>query len=395
MHFSIFFSWQSEIPKVTEIIRDNLQKCCCQIANEQNIEIELIESDTKNRGSYNINNAVISAIKDADIVVADLTPTNTGTDGRALPNANVIYEYAFACAEKGFENVLAVADVSNQSVKNMPFDWNHNSIVCFNGYNDPNFIENLKKELDKIVKSKLLPVLHESTVTFFSLRMAQSFPGKRGLTIIEDPHDIRRHLETFFRPPIKFGTTTDPEGDRMPIWWFRGGLSEEIGSFRALKNGIYLIGWNEMKIKRIAVYSSSQYYAQYIYVETDPLQPIFKDQYTPEYIEKVIQELGFCDEEYAIVKEGLIEKTITRQEYDDGYADINGEIIPVSDKTELRCRFLSTFNFVVCAKFSSINCPRFDLESRPLMEGILNGTHTIQDLHDLITSLPKPQYHVR
>lgn len=392
MTIFIFYSWQSELQNITDHIRNVLKDCCEKLAVAYSINIEVVEASTKNRGSYNINDAVINGITNADILVADLTPTNQGAKGRALPNANAIFEYAFACGLNGFEKVLAVADVSTHNVKNMPFDWNHNSIVCFNGLADVSFTVNLYNELEKIIKPFILPVLREATTTFVSRRIGMAFPKERGLKIFDDPHDIRKHLEMFFKHPIIFGEATDPEGDREPLWWFRGGGSEGIDYFEISNNGVFRMGWNEMRIKRIAVYANPHhYYAEYIYIETEPLPPLTVN-YTKDDIKRIVDDIGYCEEEYAVLKQGELEVNISRLEYDNGYADINGKIIPIHGKAHLRCRFLSPFNFVVCAKFSSINSNRFDLESHEIMDGILKGTSTIDDLHKLIVSLPKPPY---
>ena len=393
MNYTIFFSWQSENAAITDFIRNLLSDCCFELSKEFGITIEVKESDTDNRGSYNINAAVINGIENADIIVADLTPTSHGQDGRANPNSNSLYEYAFACAKKGFENVIAIVDVSQDSTRNMPFDWNHNALVTLDGTGDTNVKESLRNAIRKIVSAKLTPTLYSATTTFFAKRISESFPGVRGLREYTDPHEIKKHLDNLFRHPITFGEVIDDEGDHEPIWWFRGGSSESIGSYRVLKNGIYLIGGNEFKIKRIIVFECHQrYYSEYIYFETEPLPPVVEKSLTEDRIKEITQDLGHCDEEYAVVKSGIIEYNISGDEYDDGYADINGEIVPVRELAERRCRFLSPFNFVVCAKFSSINCSEFDRMSQPVFDGILKGDIPFEELHKIIIGLPKPQY---
>ncbi len=391
MEYTIFYSWQSEKSDVTDFIREHLIDCCKQLSEEYRVAINVKDADSDNRGSYNINTAVIKGIDNADIVVADLTPTSHGLDGRANPNSNSLYEYAYACSKKGFENVIAVADVSKDSTKDMPFDWNHNALVTLKSTGDNSFRGSLMNAVRKILLAKLKPTIYSATTTFFSRRLSESFPGLRGLKEYTDQHEIKRHLDAFFKHPVLFGEATDSEGDTEPIWWFRGGSSESIESYQVLENGIYLLGGNEFKIKRIVVFECHQrYYSEYIYIETEPLQPVVDKNYTQERISQIAADLGHCDEEYAVVKKGDIEVNISGDEFDDGYADINGKIVPIRDCAERRCRFLAPYNFVICAKYSSINCHKFDVESGRIFDGILRGTVEFGELHELIVRLSKP-----
>ena len=393
MTLRIFYSWQSEKPAISEFIRKSLVEVCKQLNEELEVKIHVTDASADQRGSYDINAAVTKGIKASDIVIADLTATNTSVDKlRGLPNANALFEYAYACGVKGFENVLAVVDINEMPIGQMPFDWNHNYVATFRGVNDKDFSSVLKTELAKIIELRLKPALTQSTEVFFSSRIAKAFPKLSGFNIIEDPHEIKMHLDDLFKSPILFGKATDTEGDREPIWWFRGGSSMPITSYKVLRNGTYVIGCDECRIKRIAVYASSaRYYCEYVYIEMEPLPPIDKETYSQEHIDEITSGLGYCDEEYAVFNG----HPISRKEYDNGVAEIDGEHVDVSGKAELRIRHLTSYNIVVCAKFSSINSSAFDRLSGPVMDGILKGTSSVEELHSIITSLPKPPYRGR
>ncbi|MFA5404806.1 MAG: hypothetical protein WC358_07730, partial [Ignavibacteria bacterium] len=113
-----------------------------------------------------------------------------------------------------------------------------------------------------------------------------------------------------------------------------------------------LINVTEYEIKRIAVYHSYSRFKNFIYVEVNPEIPTGINSYmTIEYIESLIKENRFPTEEYAIF-DG---KIIKREEFDDGSAEINGEVIDIAGKAELRMRYLSPYNFIIAAKASSFN----------------------------------------
>lgn len=390
---SIFYSWQSERPDSSEYIRATLDDCVKELAGRLTINIIVKDADADNRGSYDINNAVINAISDCDITVADLTPTSHGSDGRANPNSNALFEYASARSIKEHEKVLAVADISSDNINNFPFDFNHNALVTFKGSQDNSFRQSLYDSLEKIIRALLYPVLYEATTVFVSQRMAEGFPGVRDLMVYEDKTQINLHLDAFFKHPLVFGEAIDREGDREPVWWFRAGDSEAIKSYERKPDGVVLLDWNELNIRKIAVYSdSSRYYSEYLYIEADAMPPVFQKKLSEEQIQLAVQGRGYCDEEYAVIRKGGFLHKITRQEYDDGYAEVEGQIVPLNHKAELRCRYLTPFNFLVAAKFGAYNCSEFDRTSGEYFDGLLKGTVTLQQFHDYLMTFPKPQY---
>lgn len=394
MIYSIFFSWQSEKREASDFIRNALKEIVPQLEDELSVTIRLTEADTDNRGSYNINSAVENALHDADIVIADLTPTSTGSDGRHNPNTNAIFEYAMAWEHKGNDNVIATACLDGVQVSKLPFDFNHNALVGFSMSDFEGCKKSLKSALEKILRTRLKPVLYDATTVFFTQRIASAFPGVRGLKVYEDQSEIRKRLDRFFAHPIVFGEAIDRDGDKEPLWWFRGGSSNAITSYDVSSGNTYLIGWKELKIKRLAVYSDhARYYSQYLYIEAEPLEPVIdKDYYSKEKIADLLKDSDYVDEEYAVVKEGKIPTLISRQCYDDGYAEIHGEIIRIPETTQIRCRFLTPFNFIVTAKFSSYNRPEFDQTSREYFNGLLKGTKTLEEFHDYLMKFPKPSW---
>lgn len=389
----VFFSWQSERPDSSALIRNVLNDSVEELSVELKINIEVKDADDDNRGSYDINNAVLNAISDCDLTVADLTPTSYGNDGRANPNANALFEYATARSIKGHEKVLAIADISTDNIGKFPFDFNHNAIVAFKGPKDKSFKSSLKTALEKIIKEMLYPVLYDATTVFVSRRIAQGFPGVRGLHIYEDKNEINLHLDAFFKSPIVFGDVTDKEGDCEPIWWFRGGQAEAIGSYERLPNGVILLGWNELKIRKIAVFSdSARYYSEYLYIEAEGMPSVYTDHLTAEKVREIADTMGYCDEEYAVVQESGFPLIISRHEYDDGHAEVDGRIIPIHEKAKLRCRYLSPVNFLVAAKFGSFNCNTFCRTSREYFDGLLKGKVSLDQFHEYLMTFPKPHY---
>jgi len=56
---------------------------------------------------------------------------------------------------------------------------------------------------------------------------------------------------------------------------------------------------------------------------------------------------------------------------------------------ELRVRYLSKYNLIIAAADSPYNSKKFDAISKEYLNGILNGTHTLEELVDKAKMLRK------
>ncbi len=136
---------------------------------------------------------------------------------------------------------------------------------------------------------------------------------------------------------------------------------------------------DELEIEKIAVYHTNAYYRDFIYVETKPDKPIgiYKALTEKDRAEQ-IKHFGYVREEFGLYK-GI---PITRHEYDDGAAIIKGKVIDIMGNTTLRVRYLSKYNFIIAAADSPYNSQKFDKISKEYLNGILKGTHTLEQLVD-------------
>jgi hypothetical protein len=225
----------------------------------------------------------------------------------------------------------------------------------------------------------------------FSARLSDAFPGSRGLTVIDDPKQSLDRLDILFRQPIaqRLKNSDGSDRDVHPLWWFRGPLNMFIDNYARLADGKCVIGWDELKIARVAAYrtlASSMW--EFLYVESVPEPPSGVYEYPRGYVEQEqnSRAMGFfCSEEYAVWNG----RAITREEYDDGAALIDGKPMPISG-AEIRIRFLTRYNFLVCGNRHVINDMKADWEALQLLDGILRGTRRLGDLVAFIQALPKP-----
>lgn len=108
----------------------------------------------------------------------------------------------------------------------------------------------------------------------------------------------------------------------------------------------------------------------------------------------MVDKRGYYDEEFAVFKPSwyLPERKITRQEYDDGSAMVNGKPMRLHGRAELRLRYLTSYNFILAAKFSPFNCHEFDRTSGEYFKGMLNGTISVKQFDEYMMVFPKRDF---
>ena len=80
--------------------------------------------------------------------------------------------------------------------------------------------------------------------------------------------------------------------------------------------------------------------------------------------------------------------------YDDGAVLIDGKPV-VTSGTELRVRYLTPYNVLLCGHAHAIIQSNCDDQFKAVLDGILQATHTFADLIALIRDLPLPARHNR
>lgn len=417
--YTLFLSWQSDVNSARTAIESAVKGAISSLLDTDQLSIELDESTWNVPGIPKIEDVIKDKIENCDIFVADITPIAT-KDAKQLPNPNVLIELGYALKCLGPERILLVAqNKTGWDVKDLPFDINHHRILTFKTQSQCDLRRSIR-EITKIKKSKyswpsfdikfpnipfnhlkslikrnknnrppIHPTIFEDSEIFFSQRIAYAFPGVRGVKWYTKASDIKLHLGRLLHSPLVFSTGNEG-GLFYPIWWFGRGSSVEIRSFKHLGGSRFLIGWEEWNISKIAVFQDiSVYYREYVYVEVDPQKPTHLNQISDREIE-----LGDTEEYGILHVNPLFHIKMTRHEFDDGGCKRYGKLF--HGRGELRQRYLSKFNFLICAHGSSYNDPEnsheFDRGSRYYMDGILNGSVSYDEFHEFLMSFPKPHY---
>ena len=247
--------------------------------------------------------------------------------------------------------------------------------------NCSNESENKEEPVDED-KVKIFP---QSTVFFYE-RFCSAFPGVRGIKWFENNDEAIQRLSRLLVKPLKF-KKEDGTSSFNPIWWWRKG-NMYIDKIKRLDNDTILLDIYELKIDKIAAVNQGSYYEYFVYIQTKPMEPTGLYQRDPDEIESAVKHFGYCWEEYALFRGNY---KVTREEYDDDAAMIEGQLTDFNGEAELRARYLTPYNIIIAAANSPAGKRRFDNERKKLMDGILQGTSTVEDLAKAILDLPKPK----
>jgi serine/threonine-protein kinase len=174
--------------------------------------------------------------------------------------------------------------------------------------------------------------------------------GKKGFHLFNietDINSIMRDLSVYNNYVLDKGNIYHTD---VRLWWTQGSANNAIENkieIISKEDIVWKIDYMEMKIKSISIIKHySSFGGSFLVIETDSMAPSGLYQYTDDD----------WDEEYAIYNNTMIK----RNEYDSGWAMINGERIKVSGQTELRRRIFKPRLFLVSPFKTSINSMQSD-----------------------------------
>ncbi|HWQ93467.1 MAG TPA: TIR domain-containing protein [Clostridia bacterium] len=220
---------------------------------------------------------------------------------------------------------------------------------------------------------------------FHSDRFVQAFPGVRGAFEITDSKTAIERLTILLRNPLTWRWYIDGgTASADPIWWWRGTRNMYIDRFSLISEREMLLHSQELPIKRVIAFNPGEYWQSFVYIEANPKPATGLYQPSAQEKDWMMKTYGYVSEEYGL----YLDRPVTRAEYDDGAALIDGKPSRIPD-AKLRVRYLTPYNLVIASKMSPINNKQFDSAFGRLMNGILDGESTLNDLVEAIKHLPR------
>jgi len=221
---------------------------------------------------------------------------------------------------------------------------------------------------------------HASSCALVAQRFADAFPGVREPEWFQGKEAVKR-LAILLKQPLRFASTDG--GEVAPFWWLRFG-NNTIDNFKVLTPTSVLIDHKELNVKQICAVYLQNYKSLFVYLEAEPSHPTGLYPRTQDEFNAALKEFGYVWEEYGIFKDNFI----PRAHYDDDSTVINGEVVSLDGKCELRIRYISKYNFVICAGDSPINNNRFDATLKNYMDRMLQGEDCLMELREIVKQLP-------
>lgn len=136
MKFSIFYSWQSDLPNKDN--RSFIEECIKKAMNMNAGDINTgaifeYDRDTKGTsGSPDIADIIFNKIAKSDIFICDISIINPDYVGRKMPNPNVLVELGYAAKTIGWEKIICFFNLKYGCLDDIPFDLNHRRIFQYN-----------------------------------------------------------------------------------------------------------------------------------------------------------------------------------------------------------------------------------------------------------------------
>lgn len=205
MKFSIFYSWQSDLPNNTNrgFIQNVIEKSINELSRSGSFSLEIsLDRDTIGvPGAPNISQTIIEKIRTTDVFIADVSIV-TGDklqNQRPSPNPNVLIELGYAIAQLGWEKIILFSNDYFGTDEDLPFDIRQHRRLKY--VLPP---EGEKAALKKQTASKL-------TKAIDTIIRNCSFPQKEKFPILE-PKWVIRNFESGDSKPISriiLPSTTD------------------------------------------------------------------------------------------------------------------------------------------------------------------------------------------
>lgn len=159
--FSVFYSWQSDLPSNRAFIRQALRTAASAVEkSEGGLIIEIDEATRDVSGSPNIPATILSKISIADAFVCDITTINGTQPGRKVPNPNVLFELGYAIANVGWERSILLFNKEHGTFPDdLPFDFDRHRISVFTASSAPsdkqrmNLVELLSRALGSVIRA--------------------------------------------------------------------------------------------------------------------------------------------------------------------------------------------------------------------------------------------------
>lgn len=295
---TIFYSWQSDLPKETNLdaIRHSLREASSLVESEiEGTRIDVDEATRGTTGSPNIPETIFDKISASDIFICDLTTINSSapTDFRRVPNPNVLIELGYAIATLGWERIIMVFNqVHGTFPTDLPFDIDRHRSTPFKITDKKD--NNGKSKLSQVMKVAIQAIIEKSPLKPDEKRKETPEQKKRNI----DVSNLKWALNTIHIPTFDHFLEVIPDTIIGKIFYFKNSFVSVLDSntFHIYDQKLLklLTKFKDNWIKSLSFYQhygpdgSGKNYRFYLVMDTFQSEQAEKDFYT---IDKIRLEL--------------------------------------------------------------------------------------------------------
>lgn len=235
--------------------------------------------------------------------------------------------------------------------------------------NNPNerfqSIKEINDYIDVIKKKQKKPDPYRYLQNY-GMVMSSSFPKiNKKITLIENKNEINRFINNF----------SNYDFDNY-LWWTDGTGSNPV-TFKYLNDNIWLMDGYETTINKIWVYFDSLLCKDFALLQLGKMPSFGIYQNVNEY-----EEAALVDDKFYI----------TRTEFDNAHAEINGEIIKLSEhNVEIRCRYLIDWYVFIITSFHCMN----HINAEQYVSDFIKGITTFESCEPSLKLLLKQVGHMK
>lgn len=219
-NYTIFYSWQSDLSKDTNMIalRHALREAANKVENEiDNLKVDIDEATRDAAGSPNMLKMIFSKIEASDIFVCDLTTINKETnDSRKVPNPNVLIELGFAVATIGWDRIIILFNkLFGNFPGDLPFDIDKHRATPYSisGKKD----NNGKKQIASVLKEAIAKIIEKEPLKPDELRKVSPEQRKREVDI----KSLKRALSAIHTPTFDHFIEEFPTRIPQKIFYYK------------------------------------------------------------------------------------------------------------------------------------------------------------------------------
>lgn len=293
---TIFYSWQSDLPKETNLngIRQALRLSANEIENSiDNISVELDEATRGTAGSPNIPLTIFEKISKADIFICDLTTINSSNnENRKVPNPNVLIELGYAIAELGWERIILLFNTEFGTFpQDLPFDIDRHRATPFSIKNKND--KSGKSQLSKVLKNAFKVIIEQKPLKKVDQKKLSPQAKKRKIDIT----NLKWCLKYIHIPTMDYFLEEMPSRIIKNIFFYQQGFREvvESNSFHIYKEKLLSLITELNKNWSISLayghqYDPDRFGNYYKYYTPSDIFPNDKSQEEYNYLLKVREE---------------------------------------------------------------------------------------------------------